>query len=127
LKFSSLPESAKDKKEKGTTHFVNLDYPSAVKRYTHALEDLACMFDETPEQLDEKKALQLGTFTVLLLVLLHFILYEMLKFVSLFSLLSEHCAVSAESECMGQGYRKLPSRSQHRSGKRTTDYFICSI
>jgi len=55
-------ESAKEKKEQGTTHFVNLDYPAAVKRYTQAIEDVSTMFDETPDQLEESKSLKLACY-----------------------------------------------------------------
>jgi len=55
-------EVAKEKKELGNKHFVDLDYPSAIKRYTQALEFCKQLYDETPEQLEEVKTIKLACY-----------------------------------------------------------------
>jgi len=55
-------ENAKEKKEMGNTHFVNIDYPYAVKRYTQAIESIKSMYDETPEQKTEGDAIRLACY-----------------------------------------------------------------
>jgi len=55
-------DDAKEKKEMGNTHFVNIDYPSAVKRYTQAIESLKSMYDETPEQKTEGDTIKLACY-----------------------------------------------------------------
>lgn len=55
-------EAAKEAKESGNKHFVDLDYASAVRRYTQALEFVMTMYDAPPEMEAEAKALKLSCY-----------------------------------------------------------------
>eukprot|EP01127_Copromyxa_protea_P007288 TRINITY_DN171_c5_g1_i1.p1 TRINITY_DN171_c5_g1~~TRINITY_DN171_c5_g1_i1.p1 ORF type:complete len:733 (-),score=236.06 TRINITY_DN171_c5_g1_i1:23-2221(-) len=55
-------EVSKARKEEGNKHFVNNDYPAAVTRYTQSLELARSLYDETPEQLEEAKAIKLACY-----------------------------------------------------------------
>eukprot|EP01128_Nolandella_sp_AFSM9_P004147 TRINITY_DN1817_c0_g1_i3.p1 TRINITY_DN1817_c0_g1~~TRINITY_DN1817_c0_g1_i3.p1 ORF type:complete len:736 (-),score=246.12 TRINITY_DN1817_c0_g1_i3:2365-4572(-) len=52
--------AAEEKKKSGNSHFVNLDYPSAVQRYTQGLEYLLKMYDTPADLKPEVDALKLS-------------------------------------------------------------------
>lgn len=55
-------EAAKEAKESGNKHFVDLDYASAARRYTQALEFVMTMYDAPPEMESEARALKLSCY-----------------------------------------------------------------
>lgn len=52
-------EAAAEAKESGNKHFVDLNFPDAVRRYTQALEHTMSMYDANEEQQNEAKQIKL--------------------------------------------------------------------